>query len=322
MQWAKHKQSGFTIVELLIVVIVIAILATITIVGFNGIQNRAKNSALQSAASQATRKVELVATEASGMYPADKAAFLQSTGLADSSGTTYSYLTSDDRRSYCTSVTDATNVSSSRTNSFAGPLEGRCVQNLVLNPSSESNTANTGFSSGHGGVATATVSTNTPFSGSVHVRRAWTTAPSNSTTTGLWATAFSATGLNAGGKTYAASGYIRNSWANGVFRLNLVGRNTAGAVTGETYGPDITISNNTWTRLSTTWTAPANTDYFEVRLRHASGALPTNGTTTDVDAFMLTETGTLTSYGGPETSGWVKRDSAVNSVSFGPAVEQ
>lgn len=34
------KQSGFTIVELLIVVIVIAILATITIVGFNGIQKQ------------------------------------------------------------------------------------------------------------------------------------------------------------------------------------------------------------------------------------------------------------------------------------------
>ncbi len=41
--WAKHKQSGFTIVELLIVIVVIAILAAITIVAFNGIQSRAKN---------------------------------------------------------------------------------------------------------------------------------------------------------------------------------------------------------------------------------------------------------------------------------------
>ena len=43
--WAKQKQqAGFTIVELLIVVVVIAILASITIVSFNGIQQRARNA--------------------------------------------------------------------------------------------------------------------------------------------------------------------------------------------------------------------------------------------------------------------------------------
>ena len=43
--WAKHKQqSGFTIVELLIVIVVIAILAAISIVAYNGIQDRAKMS--------------------------------------------------------------------------------------------------------------------------------------------------------------------------------------------------------------------------------------------------------------------------------------
>jgi prepilin-type N-terminal cleavage/methylation domain-containing protein len=40
----RDRQAGFTIVELLIVIVVIAILAAITIVAYNGIQNRAINS--------------------------------------------------------------------------------------------------------------------------------------------------------------------------------------------------------------------------------------------------------------------------------------
>ena len=39
-----HKRYGFTIVELLIVIVIIAILAVITIVAWNGVQDRAKAS--------------------------------------------------------------------------------------------------------------------------------------------------------------------------------------------------------------------------------------------------------------------------------------
>jgi prepilin-type N-terminal cleavage/methylation domain-containing protein len=46
-RWAKQKQTGFTIVELLIVIVVIGILAAITIVAYNGIQNRANDTAVQ-----------------------------------------------------------------------------------------------------------------------------------------------------------------------------------------------------------------------------------------------------------------------------------
>ena len=43
----QHKQLGFTIVELLIVIVVIGILAAITIVSFNGVQEKAKTTQAQ-----------------------------------------------------------------------------------------------------------------------------------------------------------------------------------------------------------------------------------------------------------------------------------
>lgn len=52
------SQRGFTLVELLIVIVIIAILAAITIVAYNGIQNRAHVSAQKSAAETLAKKIE------------------------------------------------------------------------------------------------------------------------------------------------------------------------------------------------------------------------------------------------------------------------
>jgi len=54
----KSNKKGFTIVELLIVIVVIAILAAISIVAYNGIQNRGKTSSAASAANTVIKKAE------------------------------------------------------------------------------------------------------------------------------------------------------------------------------------------------------------------------------------------------------------------------
>jgi len=52
-------KSGFTIVELLVVIVVIGILATITIVSFNGINQKAIVASLQSDLSNAATTLKL-----------------------------------------------------------------------------------------------------------------------------------------------------------------------------------------------------------------------------------------------------------------------
>ena len=65
----RHKlMSGFAIVELLSVIVVIGILAAISIVAYNGIQNRANDIAVKNDLSNIAKKYELYKVDA-GRYP-------------------------------------------------------------------------------------------------------------------------------------------------------------------------------------------------------------------------------------------------------------
>jgi len=94
----KHVQARFTIVELLIVVIVIAILAAITIVAYNGIRDRASDSAAKTELSQAGTKLAANKVLNGGVYAQDWTA-AQSAGVTFSSDTTVNYYSNGS--SYC-----------------------------------------------------------------------------------------------------------------------------------------------------------------------------------------------------------------------------
>jgi prepilin-type N-terminal cleavage/methylation domain-containing protein len=64
----KRKQSGFTIVELLIVIVVIGILATLVLVTFTGIQERARNTKRQTDILAVASHIEAYFAD-SGNYP-------------------------------------------------------------------------------------------------------------------------------------------------------------------------------------------------------------------------------------------------------------
>ncbi|AHB42007.1 Prepilin-type cleavage/methylation protein [Candidatus Saccharibacteria bacterium RAAC3_TM7_1] len=64
----NRRPGGFTIVELLIVIVVIAILAAITIVAYNGIQTRAKNTKTINATAAWIKALRLYEAD-NGDYP-------------------------------------------------------------------------------------------------------------------------------------------------------------------------------------------------------------------------------------------------------------
>jgi len=68
MTKANPKLSGFTIVELLVVIVVIGILAAITIVSYTGISNKAITASLQSDLTNASNQLKMYQVEY-GSYP-------------------------------------------------------------------------------------------------------------------------------------------------------------------------------------------------------------------------------------------------------------
>ncbi len=122
--FAKNYR-GFTIVELLIVIVVIAILATLTIVAYNGIQQRAHTATVQSDLENATKKLEMDNTLA-GAYPASVDLANEGHGLAKSTGTSYQYTFDSVANTYCLTATNAgISYYVSSTNNI--PTKGACV---------------------------------------------------------------------------------------------------------------------------------------------------------------------------------------------------
>ncbi len=65
---AGYRSEGFTIVELLIVVVVIAILAAISVVAYTGIQNNSHDSVIKNDLSQSAKKIHMFRVE-NDRYP-------------------------------------------------------------------------------------------------------------------------------------------------------------------------------------------------------------------------------------------------------------
>lgn len=100
-----HKSSGFTIVELLVVVVVIAILAAITIVSYNGVAQRAVIATMKNDLGSARTQLEMSrTTSGSNEYPSStETAALKASG---DNVLQYTYISSPEQ-GYCVSVVNS-----------------------------------------------------------------------------------------------------------------------------------------------------------------------------------------------------------------------
>jgi prepilin-type N-terminal cleavage/methylation domain-containing protein len=167
----SKQTGGFTIVELLIVIVVIAILAAITIVAYNGIQERSRASAVSSALNQATKKLALYQIDNPNQYPADLAA----AGITDTSSVSYQYTVNNSvsPATYC--ITATTGPTSYKSSSAATtPIKGGCdghgqggvaaITNLHRNPGAVGSATGYGAWDGASGNAGSTLITTAGWS--------------------------------------------------------------------------------------------------------------------------------------------------------------
>ena len=96
----NKKAYGFTIIELLVVIVVIAIIATVSIVAYTGLQSRAIGTALQADLRNASTQLGLDKAS-SGTFPLSLSAANEGRGLPKSDGTTYQYTTQAGGAGYC-----------------------------------------------------------------------------------------------------------------------------------------------------------------------------------------------------------------------------
>lgn len=313
----KHHHNGFTIVELLIVIVVIGILAAITIVAYNGIQQRAKTSAVNVGISQAAKKIALYQVD-NGSYPSTGS--LAAAGVTDSADVAYQYTGSG--ATFCLTATSG-NISYKSTEATT-PVAGGCpghsqggvaaITNLVRNPTAGANTSDWVATTSAGGAPTGARITGqtVPLTGVTTAYRGTLTG----TPATWWRVQNSQPAPVTAGQAYTLSSYVRSSVTGGTGVI-IIWMDGSGATISESPSTGISQTADTWARRSITATAPALTASARLQAYAPTGG-GVAGATIDATGMMFVQSSTLNSYADGNSTDWAWTGTANNSTSTGP----
>lgn len=316
--WAKintllstnNTRRGFTIVELLIVVVVIAILAAITIVSYNGIQQRARVSTVMADLSNSAKKMANDNT-LNGSFALSAGAVDSGKGLPASAGTTYQFHSTGS--TYCITATNG-NLSYKISDTNTSPTLGGCagdsqggvpaVTNYILNPSFEDGTMNNGGNISASGGSRAIVTSGAPY-GSKFMR---------ATFTDVTALGWGQHSASVSTGTYTASFYVRSDI--GIkFQPYLQGTATKSTVSSSGI---VTAPANTWVRAWTTVNVTAAGTIQVGGYFVKDTTTPTTSNYIDFDGFMLSSGVSLLNYADGSSTDWMWNGLPNNATSTGP----
>ena len=329
----SKNNAGFTIVELLIIIVVIGILAAITIVAYTGIQQRAQAATVQSDIEGAAKQIAMDQVTTSA-YPATVALANNGAGLKASPGTTYQYAVNNtaNPQTYCiTATNNTTSYFISSTNNV--PTSGACpgqgaggvaaITNLIINPKLALDTNGWSVNGPAGSVGTASrQTTGGPTGISTFYRYATTTAPTASPLSIMVTPTRTSAIPVTYGTTYAVSAYMRTSCSLGNgFRIDTFFYNSTGTQVAS-HTTDTTVSAvNSW-KFVTSKIAPQTSDssYMAAIVVYSGPSTCPASSTYDATGVMATQGTTQYNYADGDSPNWIWNGTLNASTSTGPPI--
>ncbi len=330
MKWANKRRQGFTIVELLVVIVVIGILVAISAVAYSGIQSKARASAASSNLEQIYKKLEIYRIQNNDNYPS--ALVYAGIYSTPSLGLQYTVDNSTNPATYCTTATVGTTSYFVNSSSTTTPISGACpghtlggavnITNLATNPGAYTATTNYDTWGGSYGTSTLTRQAVAWSSTGYAARATWTVANTAlNGDAGLYIP-YSGDGALQANTQYTASWWAVCSRSQKLYTYMSNWRSPTGSGGSGTFDTNIgtiTVSAGIPAEEWVTFTTGSNTTGVKVYSTVASSGTPWQvGDYLEVSKFMIVKGATKVDYRDGGSAGWAWNGVANNSSSTGP----
>lgn len=317
-----YAKSGFTIVELLVVIVVIGILVAITLVSYVGISSKATVSSLQSDLTNSAQQIQLYYVD-HGVYPTSldvngcpTEPFVDANYcLKTSPGTSYSITANNTNPSvFCLTATKSGQTYN--IDKDTPPSAGGCTTtNLDTNPSFES-TTNFFTSGGWSGTITGLTHSDQDTTHVLYGTYASMEESNGSTGQYFLVSASSFTPII--GDTYFFSAYVYIPIGSTITSIRAAVRDytTWNYLSSEAF---TNLTPGAWIRVSCNYTATSANPKWLFTVSDPNGVTSGNPQFYWIDGVMLTDSSRLQNYADGSSRDWSWNGSANSSTSAGPA---